>query len=374
MNHNPSKDSANVPRSGRAVVADGRSETDHRTSDRLNPALQQALSCLDIKLEDELMRFRAKQEAQADERHSVLASTGIEEEASTGFDADAEIVTAHIVDSARTGTIIEGNGDLDRVVAPEPAPKGGFIIIDKLITSSTNSPDTPAINNYGSIEVYRSNVPIHNRKDANFGSSGEMAPFQNEYSSSSQELLRQIQSGYRDTTSERRDRRSEPTAPKRKFFTPLKIGSAAAVCVLAGGAAYTYLNPSILASFTATKQIALTATTTNSLGQLIQSPNLAANEFSQLNLSTLNTIELPKTTTAARTAPTSTIAAPTGVTTAPAAIPFNQVGTRQIVPPTTTITSQPRLADSLVKSLLPPSFRVYTRPTGFRASPSGTGR
>jgi hypothetical protein len=372
MNHNPSEDSAHIPPSGRAVVADGRSDTEHRTSDRLNPALQQALSCLDIKLEDELMRFRSKQEDRADELHPVPVSTGTEEQPSTGFDADAEIVTAHIVDPARTGTIIEDNGDLERVATADTAPKGGFIIIDKLITSSTNSPDTPDMNNYGSIEVYRSNVPTHRRKDANFGSSGEIAPFQDEYSSSSQELLRQIQSGYRDNTNERRPP-SEPPAPKRKFFTPLKIGSAAAVCILAGGAAYTYLNPSILASLTTTK-LATSTSTTNSLGQSIQSPNLAANEFTDINLSTLNTIELPKTATAARTAATSTIATPTGVNTAPAAIPFNRVGTRQIVPPTTTITSQPRLADSLVKSLLPPSFRAYSRPAGFRASPSGTGR
>lgn len=372
MNHNPSEDSASVPPSGRAVVADGGSETEHRTSDRLNPALQQALSCLDIKLEDELMRFRSKQESQADELNSVPASTGTWEQPSTGFDADAEIVTAHIVEQGRTGNIIEDKGDLERVATADTAPKGGFIIIDKLITAATTSPDTPAINNYGSIEVYRSNVPTHNRKEANFGSSSEIAPFENEYSSSSQELLRQIQSGYRDNTSERRPQ-SEPPAPKRKFFTPLKIGSAAAVCILAGGAAYTYLNPSILTSFTTTKLATSTTANTNSLGQSIQSPNLAANEFSELNLSALNTIELPKTATAARTAPTS-ITTPTGVTTAPAAIPFNQVGTGQIVPPTTTITSQPRLADSLVKSLLPPSFRVYSRPAGFRASPGGTGR
>ncbi len=371
MNHNPSEDSANIPPSGRAVVADGSFDTEHRTSDRLNPALQQALSCLDIKLEDELMRFRSKQESQAEDLHSVPASTETWEQPSTGFDADAEIVTAHIVDSARTGTIIEDNGDLERVATPDTAPKGGFIIIDKLITSSTNSPDTPAMNNYGSIEVYRSNIPTHDR-NAKFGSSGEMAPFQDEYSSSSQELLRQIQSGYRDNASERRPQ-SAPPAPKRKFFTPLKIGSAAAVCVLAGGAVYTYLNPSILTSLTATK-LATSTTSTNLLGQSIQSTNLAANEFTDINLSALNTIELPKTATAARTAATSTIATPTGVTTAPAAIPFNRVGTRQIVPPTTNITSQPRLADSLVKSLLPPSFRAYSRPAGFRASPSGTGR
>jgi hypothetical protein len=373
MNHNPSEESANVPSSSRAVVADGTAPTEQRTSTHLNSSLQQALSCLDVKLEDELMRFRSKQASQAEDLHAVPATTVTLEQPSTAFDADAEIFTAHIVDPVGAGTIIEDNSNLERVAAPDPAPKGGFIIIDKLITASTTNPDAAAaMNNGASIEVYRSNLPTHESLGVNFGAGGEISPYHDEYSSSSQELLRQIQSGYRDPASERRPQ-AQPPAPKRKFFTPLKIGSAAVACILAGGAVYTYLNPSVLAPLTATKLVTPT-TTTNSLGQLIQSPNLAANEFSELNLSALTTIQPPKTATAVPTTATSTIAAPTGTGTAPAAIPFNNVGTRTIVPPNTAITSQPRLADSLVKSLLPPSFRPYSRPANFRANPAGTGR
>ena len=51
MNRNLSDNSANLHPSSQAVV--------DRDSHDLNPAIEQALGCLDIKLEDELTRFRS---------------------------------------------------------------------------------------------------------------------------------------------------------------------------------------------------------------------------------------------------------------------------------------------------------------------------
>jgi hypothetical protein len=380
MNHHPSDDSANVPSSGQAAVADVRDgnslplgtspgdaeppvstfAVEHPESYYVNPALQKALSCLDIKLADELARFRSTQEQEVDRSEPLQdADPSAQPDRSTNssatwahsgadFDADSTILTAEIVPPS--------------AAEASSTPKGGFIIIDGLTTSASGNRNAIANLNYAPIAIHRSDAPaVAENLDLNFSSGGEMAQFHDGYLSSSQELLRQIQSGYSAAPP------PQPApAPRTKHFTPLKIGSIAVVCALAGGAVYTYLNPGILAPLTAAK-VASPSTTP---GQLIQSPNLAASEFTELNLSTLNTIKLPTVTaTNITTAPTATSVAPPAVSTTPAAIPFNGMrGTSQTLP-TTTITAQPRLADSLIKSLLPPNFHAVAKPSGYRPTP-----
>jgi|GEM_PF-2940625 len=380
MNHHPSDDSENVPLSDRAVVAGVRNgdntpsdelaaECEHQASYHLNPLLQTALSCLDIKLADELTRFRSKQEQELGHNHTIHGQTAQPEDERSpdrsgweqpgaDVDADSNILTAEIVQPPTE--------------AEKLVPKGGFIIIDGLTTSASSNHNEIANLNYAPMAIHRSDAPaVAENLDLNFSSGGEMAQFQDKYSASSQALLRQIQSGYPATDNQIPTPSPSASAPQRKHL-PLKIGSMAVVCALAGGAVYTYLNPSILASLTATK---VASPTTTSLGQLIQSPNLAANEFTELNLSTLNTIKLPTVTaTNIGMVPTPTSVAPaTVVSTAPAAIPFNSRGTSQTLP-VTTITSQPRLADSLVRSLLPPNFQSFTKPSGARATPPSLQR
>lgn len=371
MNHNPSEDSANVPSSAQAVVAGVRvREASARaevsgTEYHLNPSLQQALGCLDIKLEDELTRFRSKQEHQSGagskpDVQSAQVSEATWEQESADFDASAEIFTAEIVRSKVP-------------IAKEAVSKGGFIVIDGLTTSTTNS-RSAITTNYAPIALHRPEVPaIQESLGLNFSSGGEIAPFHDEYLSSSQELLRQIQSGHPTGKADSFDNRNQsaPLTPKRNYLAPIAIGSMAAACVLAGGATYTYFNPSILASLTATKTVA-PATTASALGQSIQSPNLAANEFSDLSLSTLNTIKLPATAAPTTNVSMATTSTMSGTATPPVAIPFNGMGTQTL--PSATITSQPRLADSLVKSLLPPNFQSYIRPSGDRATSPGMSR
>ena len=358
MNHNPSDDSAKVPPSAQAVVVGTASVIEPSESYHLNPSLQQALGCLDLKLEDELMRFRAKE----DRAQAIESVPGNRVWGQSGFEAKSEILTAIIVEPAMSGTIVEeqperGLNSHRSVTGTSESAPTGFIIIDGLSTSSTNRHQASANVNYAPIALYRDVLPEH--LDLNFSSAGEIAPFHDEYLSSSQELLHQIQLGYAQPAVrvDNHPPSGLPT-PKPKNLTALKIGSVAAACLLAGGAVYTYLNPSLLAPLTATKVV--TTTTTNSLGQLIQSPNLAANEFTELTLSTLNTVKLPTTTTNVKMATTSTMTATTpGLSTTPVAIPFNAAA--QVISPTTVITSQPKLADSLVKSLLPPNFQSFAR-------------
>lgn len=378
MNHNPSDDRVqNLTPSEQAVVA-GTATQSAPDRSALNPLLQKALSCLDIKLEDELTRFRSKQaggnttEAEREDsdggrhRPELQANKVIWEQQSI-FEADADILTAEIVTSGTTETEIQ--------LGRDAAPVGGFIIIDGLTSSASSSQNATAITNYAPIALHRAGGSLDRQMALNFSSGGQMATYQDEYSSSSQELLRQIQSGRPPTDPAAKDTTETAAAkPRPKHLTPLKIGSVAAVCALAGGAVYAYLNPSILAPLTATKTV--NTATTSLLGQTIQSPNLAANEFTELNLSTLNTIKLPTAATATNTGtPTTTptmtapAASPSG---APVAIPFNRPTTQ--VAPITTITSQPRLADSLVRSLLPPNFHTFVKPSGYRVTPPAMGR
>ncbi len=367
MNHNPSDDSANVPPSGQAVVVGTAAVTEQSASYPLNPSLQRALSCLDIKLEDELLRFRSQQEQQLER-----------------VDAHREILTADMVEPAIAHTsdgARDGDRFDDRLIAAgtvgTASTTSGFIIIDGLSTSSTSSQNASvephlgsmANFNYAPIALYRDNVSEQPENlNLNFSLGGEIAPFHDEYSSSSQELLRQIHSGYTNPAAPHDDDRTESKSPdpKPKNFNPLKIGSVAAACFLAGGAVYAYLNPTLLAPLTGTKLATTTvATTSSSLGQAIQSPNLAANEFTELNLSTLNTIKLPTaaTTNVSMATTATTSATQTGVTTAPVAIPFTSVGSK-VIAPSAIMTSQPRLADSLIKSLLPPTFQSLARHSG----------
>jgi hypothetical protein len=360
MNQHPSDDSANVPPSSQAVVVGAAAVEETHPAERLNPILQQALSCLNIKLEDELTRFRSSAGDRSPSQPSVPVSAAIWTQPAGELGSDPNIFTAEILQQISPQPIIEAddrhNFDFSDV---EATPTGGFIIIDGLITATTTNRNAITTVNYAQIASQREAVSTHENLDLNFSSGGAIAPFHDEYLSSSQELLRQIQSGYpaaADATNTQAQ--TAPPQPRPKLLTPLKFGSIAAACVLAGGVVYTALNPNILAPLIATKTIAPTATT-NSLGQLIQSPNLAATEFTEITLSNINNIKLP---TAAAPAPATNVSMATTPTinataTAPVAIPFN--GTSAQVVPSTTITAQPRLADSLVKSLLPPNFRAY---------------
>ncbi len=353
MNHNLSDNSANVHPSGQAVV--------DRESHHLNPVLGQALGCLDIKLEDELTRFRSNRTDPLPERQLAPVATATWEQSEDMY-ADEDIFTAQIIQPGVTGTVGADDED-DR---PQPS---GFIIIDGLTTSSISSKEVNTTASYAPMTIYRENSSSQPESlNVNFSTGGEIAPFHDEYLSSSQELLRQIQSGYPTSTETFNRTQTVAPVPKNKFFTPLKIGSIAAACVLAGGAVYTSLNPNILTTLTTLTATKVAVTTPSNL---IQTPNLAANEFTELNLSTLNNIKLPTAVAAAPTTNVSIATSNLGATaTAPAPVPF----TRTQVVPTAAITSQPRLADSLIKSLLPPNFQSYAKPSGYRSIPSGLKR
>jgi hypothetical protein len=337
MNDHPSGDNATATASTRSIV--------DRIPARLNLSIQQVLGCLDLKLEDELSRFRAKGK-RTDERQPSAADLA----------PDSEIITGEIVRSAIAHT-------------PQPeqdlSPSGGFIIIDGIYPPKD---DPLAITRFSDApgSVATDFADPQESMDVNFSPRGEITY---EYSASSQELLRQIQSGYTTPGDRISDRPQSVPSPakKHKLFTPVKIGSFAVACMLAGGAAYAYFNPAILTALMATKSSAPTASST--VGQSIQAPNLAANEFTELNLSTLNTIKLPTAAPATTTTPTSVTPTAPGT---PVAIPYNGMSTAPVPP--TQIVAQPRLADSLIRSLLPPNFHTAAQPSRYPAAQPGARR
>jgi hypothetical protein len=337
MNHNPSSNNATATyQPDKPVVA--------TESYQLNPALQQALSCLDIKLEDELTRFRHKLEHREPDSQSQSPDTATWQQPAVDVEVEA-------LEPAIASTTITAD---DYEIIP---PSGGFVIIN-----GTPIPETSftAITTFdrAPLVVHGEDISVaHESLDLNFTSGGQIAPFREDYIASSQELLRQIQAGATNPPDSSHRPQTVASPTKSRWIAPLKLGSVAAACVVVGAGTYTYFNPTILAPLTATKVGTVTATTTSSLGQIIQSPNLAANEFTELSLSNLNTIKIA---TAAPAQNVSTIANPVGTTTTtPAAIPFTPVNTQSITPPATQ--AQPRLADSLVKSLLPSNFQAFAR-------------
>jgi hypothetical protein len=362
MNQNLSGNSEQTPVSSQAVVErTDRTVTEtsdpiyHHTEDRAKLRLQKALDCLDVKLEDELSRFRARQAHRsidtpptigtvAWEPHSVGAPAETDENVIVGEIVKSKVVVGETV--TRGGKSTSG---MDEMTPPNANPR---------LATMANVNDRPSLYaDYTEAE----NATTAENLDVNFSLRGEIAPFHVGYLASSQELLDREQI---EATDESNDVFEDPAdsykvIPQPRFFTFRKLGLMVMAWAVAGGAAYAYFNPNILALLTA-KVIAPIATT-SSVEQSIQSPNLAANEFTELNLSTVNTIKLPTATTATTVTPTTTTASVANPSVAPVAIPYQGTNATTAMPQPAPITAQPQLADSLVKSLLPPNFHNFAK-------------
>ncbi len=361
MNHNPSSDSLPAPTSSqstieRTVADDDRQAVDEVSGEqnRVNPKLQEALVCLDVKLEDELNKFRSKQTNRlADTPPPIMSAVTSEQRSLEDLpDFDEKVVTGEIIGSGMLDNITDRhNLNIDR--------SGEFMATDANPNpqlAEITTVDDPPLSIYAETENFTADENL----DLNFAPRGEISPFHVGYLASSQELLdrgHQLESDENDVFQDPAD--SYVNTSKPQFFTFRKLSLLAMAWIVAGGAAYTYFNPNLLDSLTAKLNIP-TIATTGSLGQSIQSPNLAANEFTEINLSTINTIKVPTTVTATNT---STVAAtttsPNPIGSAPVAIPFKGTNSPAMAP--AAITAQPQLADSLVKSLLPPNFHAFAK-------------
>jgi hypothetical protein len=376
MNHNSSGDSAQTPIPSQAIVertavtavhaaeetspeerTKQRDQTDdNHPASRSNPRLQAALGCLDLKLEDELNRFRSKQTNRlADTPPQITSATAWESPSvDNQVEFDEKIITGEIVRSGIVGDTV------DRFRRAEAPPTSESMVMDELIIPNPNLAAMTTVNDTPLSIYEEENSSAYENLDLNFAPRGEIAPFHVGYLASSQELLDRDQLGSTSESDVFEDPADSYLAPpKSQFFTFRKLSLMAMAWIIAGGAAYTYFNPNILAPLTATKVPTPTVATTGSLGQSIQSPNLAANEFSELNLSTINTIKVPTVATATNVNVATTPASVNPIGSAPVAIPFKGINSPAVSP--AAITAQPQLADSLVKSLLPPNFHAFAK-------------
>jgi hypothetical protein len=273
------------------------------------------------------------------------------EQRSMEYDEDLEAIVVEIAKPSRQQPIVGGEISTSF---------GELSFLDELATPQPSYGEIAA-SGYAPLAIREAEIPVaEGSLDLDLSSGGEIAPFHGEYLASSQELLRQIQSGSVDP-SDSVGIPAHSTAteqPKRQYLTKLQFGGVVAAFMLAGAAIYACLNPSILAPLTATQVATVTpATTVSNVGQSIQSPNLAANEFTPLNLNAVGTLPAPSTLSSPNV-DLGTDAAPN----TPVAIPYNPT-TSQVIPPTGN-TIRVNLADSLVKSLLPPNFQSTIKPIG----------
>ena len=361
MNQNLSGDSEQTPVSSQAVVErTDRAVTEtadaiHHTEDRAKLRLQKALDCLDVRLEDELSRFRARQAHRSIDTPPIIGTLAWEPQSvSAPVETDENVIFGEIVKSG--------------IVVGETITRGGESIgLDEMTPPNANPHLATMVNVDDRSSFYADYTEAENATaaeniDVNFSLRGEIAPFHVGYLASSQELLDREQI---EATDESNDVFEDPAdsykvVPQPQFFTFRKLSLMAMAWAVAGGAAYAYFNPNILAPLTA-KVSTPTIATTSSVEQSIQSPNLAANEFTELNLSTINTIKLPTATTATNVTPATTTASVANPSAAPVAIPYKGTNATTGMPQPAPITAQPQLADSLVKSLLPPNFHNFAK-------------
>jgi hypothetical protein len=294
------------------------------------------VGCLDVKLDDELARFRHLQGREKTEKLTTAPTleSSTWEQQTKDYDLDSGIVSAEFVRPIVTNTTLD---DDDYEVIPPPLP-------------AVAPPPVYQPFDLDPPEISVAFQPL----DLDYTRGGEIAPFQGEdYLEASERLRAQAIAEEVPAPAAATIAAPAITKPKPQFFTPWKVGSIAAIAAIAGGATYLFTHPAILSP-----QVATVLPPTSVLpGQKIQSPDLAASDFTDLNLSTITTIQ-PQVATAPAPAPVAApvaapAPAPAATNNAPTAIPYNP--TQPIAPPK--LSTQPKLSDSLMRSLLPQNLQ-----------------
>jgi hypothetical protein len=179
---------------------------------------------------------------------------------------------------------------------------------------------------------------------------GEISSARNEYAPASQELWRSL---------------GKPTPPAAAkvpgWKMPVAIGSSLTALAAVTGMTYVNMHPLLLQQVPVVSQ--LTAPPVMPAippGQTLQGPDLAMGEFSDLNLGNLNSITIPGSAAPIAQTPVS----PSSTTATTPVSPVTSVLSNPIVTPNTTVapvTAQPtngsRLADTLIRNLLPPNIQ-----------------
>ncbi len=172
---------------------------------------------------------------------------------------------------------------------------------------------------------------------------GQIAPLRDDYLPSSQELWKSL------------GQTAPPPAeiPIPKWKMPVAIGSSLLAIAAVGGMSYVNMNPVLLKAVPLVSQLtAAPVLPAVPPGEVLQGPDLAMGEFSDLSLSNINSINIPGTAAA----PAATLVTP------PATVPVSSailpgLTRPQAATPGVAVASTTHLADGLIRNLLPPNIQ-----------------
>ncbi len=283
--------------------------------------LRQALNMLDLQPDLEIAKYRSY-------KAGKLNNTQTHEQLSP-------VITA----------AEEEEEDYEEIPPSEP-----FAVMEHTRTHSSSITEPP-----GEL-VFKDAEPPAASLDLSLLPPGEISSARNEYAPASQELWRSL------------GKPAPPVAAKvPRWKMPVAIGSSLTAIAAVAGMTYVNLHPLLLQQVPVVSQ--LTAPPVMPAippGQSLQGPDLAMGEFSDLSLGNLNSITIPGSAAPLAQNPVS----PSSAT---AVSPVTSVLTSPIVTPNTTVapvTAQPtngsRLADTLIRNLLPPNIQQMA---GSEASP-----
>jgi hypothetical protein len=293
--------------------------------DQLPSQLQQALQSLDLEPEQELEKYRQY-------KNGGIAALLTEPERPVIDITDEEDEEEYELIPPSQPFAMRDDDEEDGVLLPEMEPIR-YQVPGELVLSS------------------------HLREDESLDLSfltppGEITQLGDEYRPASQELWRSL------------GQPEPPPAPvpEAKWRLPVAIGSSLLAVATVAGMTYINTHAELLKTIPVVAQLTA-APIPNPIppGNLMQGPDLAMGEFSNLTLANINGIGLP--TTAVPEPPTTIAIAPS---TAPAVLPSTApaVLPSAVVPsPAAPVTSPspaantPSLADSLIRNLLPPNIQ-----------------
>ncbi len=312
------------------------STTDHPN---LSLHLQKALNMLDLNPEKELARYRQYKNGGSNTLKTFESAELIEESPS-----NAPPLT---VSFASVGVMTDEE-DEDYEVIPPSEPFAVYEDVSSQV--SPQKKQSPA----GEM-VLTGQLPESESLNLSLVLPGEIAPVSDEYLPASQELWRSLG-------------QTAPLpveTPIPKWKVPLAIGSSILAIATVSGMSYINMHPALLKGIPLVSQLTdVTVRTSGPPGEVMVGPDLALGEFSDLSLSNINSITIPGQETAAVATP-KTPAPPSPAAVLPTITPA-------LTPPAATgLATAPtaRLADSLIRNLLPPNIQQLTG----QQSPASSG-
>ncbi|HBL10923.1 MAG TPA: hypothetical protein DD379_05865 [Cyanobacteria bacterium UBA11162] len=327
------------------------SSTHSQFQPSLNPTLQAALGSLDVQLEDELARYRRQRIGRP-----VRSPRGLVRSQTR---KPIELISTDRITNALPSSVATA-ALLNQTPKAELTQKEAIAHTPQLNGISQTHRTTPSVNDESVTE--QPNSPQNSENSGDLVHSPVQTP-PDDYLESSEQLLRSL--------AEQEAGKKTQTKTQKKFsdriLTPLGVGSILLLLVSSASLTYILTNPSLRTSLglggwfgtktpTAQNPTQTTPAPNNFVNPspIIQGPNLASDEFSEVGLNTLAHLETSPNPTSTTTSPVSPV--PT--------LPNSEV-TQSVPPPVTPLPAVPgRVPDLPAAILSPPQQQGGQAPTG----------